>query len=145
MKRRAKGTGVVSEAGPGRREEERDRRRRMKWWHEARFGMFIHYGVYAVLGRSEWVMFCERIPIKEYEKIARTFKPRPGAPREWAALAKKAGMKYVVLTTKHHDGFCLWDSRQTDYNAVKYGPGRDLIAEYVEACREFGLKVGFYY
>ena len=125
--------------------KEQDRRRRMKWWHEARFGMFIHYGAYSVLGRGEWAMFCERISVKEYEKVARTLKPKPGAAREWAATAKKAGMKYIVLTTKHHDGFCLWDSQQTDYNAVNYGPKRDLIAEYVDACREFGLKVGFYY
>jgi alpha-L-fucosidase len=71
-----------------------DRRRRMKWWHEARFGMFIHFGL--------WVMNRERIPLKEYERLARTFKPKPRCPRAWAALAKKAGMKYMVMTTKHH-------------------------------------------
>jgi alpha-L-fucosidase len=124
---------------------DRNRARRMKWWHDARFGMFVHWGLYAQLGRHEWVMNRERIPIKEYEKLAATWKPKPRPARDWARLAKKAGMKYMVMTTKHHEGFCLWDSQQTDYNAVKCGPGRDLVREYVEACREFGLKIGFYY
>ncbi len=118
---------------------------RMRWWHEARFGMFIHWGLYSQLGRHEWVMNRERIPIPEYEKLAATWQPGPAPAREWARLAKQAGMQYMVLTTKHHEGFCLWDTQQTDYNAVKHGPGRDLVAEYVAACREFGLKVGFYY
>ena len=121
------------------------RAERMKWWHEARFGMFIHWGLYAQLGRHEWVMNRERIPLKEYEKLSWSWKPRPGAAREWAKLAREAGMKYMVMTTKHHEGFCLWDTSQTDYNAVNRGPGRDLVREYVEACREFGLKIGFYY
>ena len=124
---------------------DKTRARRMKWWHDARFGMFIHWGLYAQLGRHEWVMNRERIPVKEYERLAASWKPKPHAPREWIRLAKKAGMKYAVLTTKHHEGFCLWDSQQTDYNAMKCGPGRDLVAEYVDACREFGLRIGFYY
>jgi alpha-L-fucosidase len=118
---------------------------RMKWWREARFGMFIHYGLYALYGREEWVMLLENIPTAEYEKQADRFQPRPGCAREWAKLAAEAGMKYMVLTTKHHEGFCLWDTRMTDFNAVQRGPKRDLVAEYVAACREFGLKVGFYY
>lgn len=118
---------------------------RMAWWHAARFGMFVHWGLYAQLGRHEWVMNRERIPVAEYEPLADTWKPGPRPAREWARLAKEAGMKYMVLTTKHHEGFCLWDTAQTDYNAVKRGPGRDLVAEYVEACHEFGLRVGFYY
>jgi len=121
------------------------RAERMRWWHQARFGMFIHWGLYAQLGRHEWVMNRERIPVTEYEKLADSWKPQPGAARAWAKLAKQAGMKYMVMTTKHHEGFCLWDTAQTDYNAVKHGPGRDLVAEYVDACHEFGLKVGFYY
>ncbi len=121
------------------------RDRRMAWWREARFGMFVHWGLYAQLGRHEWVMNRERIAITEYEKLAATWKPKERPAREWARLAKQAGMKYMVMTTKHHEGFCLWDSQQTDYNAVKRGPGRDLVREYVEACREFGLRVGFYY
>jgi len=126
-------------------EAERSRAARMQWWHEARFGMFIHWGLYSQLGRAEWVMNRERIPLKEYEQLADTWRPKPRPAREWAALAKKAGMKYMVMTTKHHEGFCLWDTQQTDYNAAKHGPGRDLVREYVEACREFGLRVGFYY
>ncbi len=121
------------------------RTQRLQWFQEARFGMFVHWGLYAQLGRHEWVMNRERIPVKEYEKLAATFKPKPRPAREWAALAKAAGMQYMVLTTKHHEGFCNWDTQMTDYNAVKCGPGRDLVREYVEACREFGLKIGFYY
>jgi alpha-L-fucosidase len=117
----------------------------MRWWHEARFGMFVHWGLYSQLKRHEWVMNRERIPVKEYEKLAATWKPKPRPARQWARLASKAGMKYMVMTAKHHEGFCLWDTKQTDYNAVKRGPGRDLVREYVEACREFGLRVGFYY
>ena len=123
----------------------KDMVRRMKWWHDARFGMFVHWGLYSQLGRHEWVMNRERIPLPEYEKLAATWKPKPCPAREWAKLAKKAGMKYMVMTTKHHEGFCLWDSKLTDYNAVKCGPKRDLVAEYVEACRAEGLRVGFYY
>jgi len=118
---------------------------RMRWWREARFGMFVHWGLYAQVGRHEWVMNRERIPVAEYEKLADTWKPIARPAREWARLAKAAGMKYMVMTTKHHEGFCLWDTQQTPYNAVKRGPGRDLVREYVEACREFGLKVGFYH
>ena len=125
-------------------DEELDRRRRMKWWHEARFGMLVVYGLYShprFLGAED--MYWEKIPVKEYEKLAREFRPRRDAARLWAALAKKAGMKYVVLAAKHDDGYCLWDTQQTDFNSVKTGPKRDLLAEGVEACREMGLKVGF--
>ncbi len=121
------------------------RDRRMAWWREARFGMFVHFGLYALIGRHEWAMALENIPIEEYEKLADRFAPEPGAPRAWAKLAKAAGMKYMVMTTKHHEGFCLWDSEATDYCAGKRGPKRDIVAEYVEACRAEGLKVGFYY
>lgn len=122
-----------------------DRARRLKWFAEARFGMFIHWGLYAQLGRHEWVMNRERIPVAEYEKLADTWKPRPYPARQWAKLARQAGMKYMVMTTKHHEGFLLWDSKLSDYNAAKRGPGRDLVAEYVEAARAEGLRVGFYY
>ena len=90
---------------------------RMRWWHEARFGMFVHWGLYSQLGQYEWAMNLDRIPVSEYEPLADSWQPKPGAAREWAALAKAAGMKYMVLTTKHHEGFCLWDTRQTDFNA----------------------------
>jgi alpha-L-fucosidase len=122
-----------------------DREARMKWWHEARFGMFIHWGLYSVLGRHEWVMENEGIPVAEYEQIAKRFKPKPNAARDWARLAKAAGQKYMVMTTKHHEGFCHFDSKLTDYCAPKQGPGRDLVKEYVEAARAEGLRVGFYY
>ncbi len=124
---------------------EKDRARRMKWWHQARFGMFVHWGLYSQLGRHEWAMNRERIPVREYEKLALSWRAKPRPAREWCRLAKRAGMKYVVMTTKHHEGFCLWGSQQTDYNAVERTPGRDLVREFVEACREFDLKIGFYY
>lgn len=120
------------------------RDRRMQWWREARFGMFVHYGLYAQIGRNEWMMAAENIPIAEYEKLANTFHPKPGAPREWAALAKAAGMKYMVMTTRHHEGFSLWDSSANSYNSVNFGPRRDIVREFVEACREYDLRIGFY-
>ncbi|PWT92099.1 MAG: alpha-L-fucosidase [Blastocatellia bacterium] len=122
-----------------------DRERRMRWWHEAKFGMFIHWGVYSTLGRHEWVMENEGIPAKEYEPYADSFKPKPTPARDWARLAKRAGMKYMVMTTKHHEGFCNFDSKLTSYCATKRGPGRDLVREYVEAARAEGLRFGFYY
>jgi len=122
-----------------------DRVRRMKWWHEARFGMFIHWGLYSVLGRHEWVMEQEGIPVAEYEKLATQFKPKPAPASEWAALAKKAGMKYMVMTTKHHEGFCHFNTATTSYCAPKQAAGRDLVREYVDAARAEGLRVGFYY
>ncbi|HLH19164.1 MAG TPA: alpha-L-fucosidase [Bryobacteraceae bacterium] len=124
---------------------EEDRARRMQWWHQARFGMFIHWGLYSVLGRHEWVMENEGIPVAEYEQLAKQFKPKPNAAREWARLARQAGQKYMVMTTKHHEGFCNFDTKLTDYCAPKQGPGRDLVREYVEAARAEGLRVGFYY
>ena len=117
---------------------------RMGWWREARFGMFVHYGLYSQLGRNEWVMACENIPVPEYEKLADTFAPKEGCCREWAALAKKAGCKYMVMTTRHHEGFSLWNSKVNPYNSVNYGPHRDIVKEFVEACRENDLKIGFY-
>jgi alpha-L-fucosidase len=122
-----------------------DQQRRMKWWHDAKFGMFIHFGLYAALGRHEWAMENEAIPVAEYQKFTAGFNPAPGAARAWARLAKAAGMKYMVLTSKHHEGFCNWDTKLTNYNAVNYGPRRDVIKEFVEAGRAEGLRVGFYY
>jgi len=118
---------------------------RLEWFRQARFGMFIHWGLYSQLGRHEWVMNRERIPVSEYEPLADTWKPAKGCARKWAKLAKEAGQRYMVLTTKHHEGFCLFNSELTDYCATKRGPGRDLVAEYVEAARAEGLRVGFYY
>jgi len=122
-----------------------DRERRMKWWHEAKFGMFIHWGLYSLLGRHEWVMEMEGIPATEYQKLAAQFKPKPNFARDWAQLAKRAGQRYMVMTTKHHEGFCNFDTKTTDYCAPKQGPGRDLVKEYVAAARAEGLRVGFYY
>jgi alpha-L-fucosidase len=122
-----------------------DRERRMKWWHEARFGMFIHFGLYSVLGRHEWAMEMEGIPVAEYEQLAKRFNPKPNSARAWARLAKQAGQKYMVMTTKHHEGFCHFDTKLTDYCAPKQAAGRDLVKEYVDAARAEGLRVGFYY
>jgi alpha-L-fucosidase len=122
-----------------------NRAERLKWWKEARFGMFIHFGVYSTIGRHEWAMEDEGIPIAEYAPHAKTFHPRPGSARAWARLAKQAGMKYMVMTTKHHEGFCNFDTKLTSYCATKQGPERDLVREYVDAARAEGLRVGFYY
>lgn len=121
------------------------RKKRMQWWTDAKFGMFIHWGLYSIIGHQEWVLESEGIPIPQYEMLAKHFKPRPNVAREWAKLAKAAEQKYMVLTTKHHEGFCLWDTKLTDYCAMKQGPRRDLVREFVEAAREEGLRVGFYY
>ncbi|HXE12346.1 MAG TPA: alpha-L-fucosidase [Bryobacteraceae bacterium] len=122
-----------------------DRDRRMKWWHEARFGMFVHFGLYSVLGRHEWAMEEEGIPVAEYQQLAKAFNPKPFAARAWAKLAKQAGMKYMVMTTKHHEGFCNFDTKLTNYCAPKQAAGRDLVREYYEAARSEGMHVGFYY
>ena len=119
--------------------------RRMQWWHAAKFGMFIHFGVYSTINRHEWVMEDEAIPVSEYAPHAATFNPVKYSARAWARLAKTAGMKYMVMTTKHHEGFCNFDSKLTDYCAGKQGPGRDLVREYVDAAHAEGLHVGFYY
>jgi alpha-L-fucosidase len=125
--------------------QERTRAQRMQWWHAAKFGMFIHFGVYSTIGRHEWVMEDEAWPIGPYTAHAATFHPTANCPRAWAKLAKAAGMKYMVMTTKHHEGFCNFDTKLTDYCASKQGPGRDVVREYVEAARAEGLRVGFYY
>jgi len=108
--------------------------------------MFIHWGAYSAAARGEWVYNRERIGKEEYlEKYVKNFKAENYNPDEWTQLAKDVGMKYVVLTAKHHDGFCLWNTKTTDYNAAIFGPKKDLVAEYVNAVRRAGLKVGIYY
>jgi alpha-L-fucosidase len=107
--------------------------------------MFIHFGLYSVLGRHEWAMEMEGIPVAEYEQLAKRFNPKPNSARAWARLAKQAGQKYMVMTTKHHEGFCHFDTKLTDYCAPKQAAGRDLVKEYVDAARAEGLRVGFYY
>lgn len=119
--------------------------KRMKWYVHDRFGMFIHFGLYSLIGRGCLVQETERFQDEEYMPYAKEFNPVPNCPREWVRLAKKAGMNYVVLTAKHHEGFCLFDSQYTDYKITNTPYGKDLIREYVDACREEGLKIGFYF
>jgi len=123
---------------------DKTRDERMAWWREARFGMFVHLGLYSALERNEWAMAFEDWDIKEYEKLAELFTVKEGAPEAWADLAVAAGMKYMVLTTRHHDGFSLWDSKANPYNSVNLGPERDIVAEFVAACRKRDLRIGFY-
>lgn len=115
------------------------------WFNNARFGMFIHWGVYSIPARGEWVMYVERIPAEEYAPFAQKFNPKKYDADEWVGLAKEAGMKYMVLTSRHHDGFSLFDSQVSDFTAPKTAAKRDLITEYVKACRKAGMKIGFYY
>ena len=119
---------------------------RTRWFTEARFGLFIHWGLYANGARHEWLMNHEEIPIEEYErKYFKHFNPDLYNPEAWAQAAAEAGMRYFVITTKHHEGFCLWDTQQTDYKAPNTEAGRDLLRPMVEAFRARGLHVGFYY
>ena len=121
------------------------RQERTQWFRDARFGMFIHWGIYAIPARGEWVRNQEKLTIEDYQTYFETFDPVDYNPREWAKVAKDAGMKYVVMTAKHHDGFCLFDTEYNDYKSTNTPAGRDLVKEYVEAFRSEGLKVGFYY
>lgn len=118
---------------------------RMRWWLEARFGMSLHFGLYSVAGRGEWVRSAEEMSVEDYRRYFDAFNPEPGWATEWARLAKASGARYGVLTTKHHDGFCLFDSALTDYKATNTPARRDLVREWVEAMRAEGLRVGLYY
>ena len=115
------------------------------WFRHDRFGMFIHWGLYALAARHEWVKSREEIDDAGYQRYFDNFDPDLYDPTEWARRAREAGMKYVVLTARHHEGFCLWDSKFTDYKATMTPYGRDIIAPFVEAFRAEGLKIGFYY
>ncbi len=119
----------------------------LEWWRDAKFGMFIHWGVYALLGRGEWAMMMEQIDVDEYAKLADQFTAARFDADEWAAVAKDAGMKYMVLTARHHDGFSLWDSPASvnRFDAMHSAARRDFIKEYTEAVRRAGLRVGLYY
>jgi len=130
--------------------------RRMAWWREAKFGMFIHWGLYAipagmwkgkkVPGIGEWIMYRARIPVREYELLAKEFNPVKFNAKEWVKVAKNAGMKWIVITAKHHDGFCMFNTKLTDYNIVKATPfKRDPLKELAQACKEEDIKLGFYY
>jgi alpha-L-fucosidase len=141
--------------GAGQREGARQDPR-LDWWRAARFGMFIHWGLYAVPagewkgervpGIGEWIMLRKRIPVREYEGLARRFNPVRFDAAEWVGLAKRAGQKYLVITAKHHDGFCLYDSQVSDYNIVDATPfGRDPLKELAAECQKQGIRLGFYY
>ena len=121
------------------------RKERMAWWHDAKFGMFVHWGCYSVLGRGEQVIMRDLMPLDEYLKIADDFKPADDWADKLADHAVRSGARYVVLTSRHHDGYCLWDTASHGFCAPKTGPGRDLIAEYVTALRRRGMKIGLYY
>lgn len=118
---------------------------KMKWFRDTKFGMFIHWGLYSMLGKGEWVMFNEQLNIKEYAGLKDEFYAPLFDASKWAKTAKAAGMKYMVLTTRHHDGFCLFDSKASTYTSINSAAGKDFVKEFVAACRAEGLKVGFYY
>jgi alpha-L-fucosidase len=127
------------------KETKEQKEKRFEWWNNDRFGMFIHWGIYALPARHEWVKHNERISNENYQKYFDNFNPDMYNPTEWAKKAKAAGMKYAVITTKHHDGFCLWDSKHTDYKATNTPYGKDLIRIFVDAFRAEGIRIGFYY
>jgi alpha-L-fucosidase len=116
-----------------------------KWFTRDRFGLFIHWGIYALPARHEWVKQRERVSDEDYRKYFDHFYPDLYDPEKWAREAKNAGMRYFVVTTKHHDGFCLWDTDLTDYKVTNTPWGEDLIAPMVEAFRSEDMKVGFYH
>ncbi len=117
-----------------------------KWFEEARFGLFIHWGVYSELGDGEWVMQVQKIPVKQYEKLPAFFNPIDFDPKEWVKMAKDAGMKYITITSKHHDGFAMFDSKVSDYDIVDRTPyKKDVIRMLAEECQKEGIKLFFYH
>jgi alpha-L-fucosidase len=118
---------------------------RTEWFTEARFGLFVHFGLYALAARHEWVKQREHLTDADYQRYFDNFRADRFNPRQWARDAKAAGMRYAVLTTKHHDGFCLWDSALTDYKSTNTPANRDLVAEFVSAFRAEGLRIGLYH
>jgi alpha-L-fucosidase len=146
--------GPIREGARQRPEAQQDPR--LDWFRDAKFGMFIHWGLYAipagewkgerVPGIGEWIMYRARIPVQEYEQLAKQFNPVKFDAAEWVSLAKRAGQKYLVITSKHHDGFCLFDSKVSDYDIVDATPfGRDPLKELAAECQKQGIKLGFYY
>ena len=115
------------------------------WFRDARYGLFIHYGLFSLLGRSEWVMNREQIPVTEYARLADRFTAEKFDADALIRRARDWGMRYAVMVTKHQEGFCLYDSSVTDFNTVKTAARRDLVAEFVAACRKHGLKIGLYH
>ena len=148
--------GAAESANPYENETPAEKDARLKWWREARFGLFIHWGVYSVPAGTykgkkigsigEWIMHNARIPVAEYRQFARQFNPVKYDADAWVRLAKEAGMKYIVITSKHHDGFALFDSKASKWNVVDATPyGKDLLKPLAEACRKHGIRLGFYY
>ncbi len=124
---------------------DKDAAARIAWWRDAKFGLFMHWGVYSIPARGEWVQWSEQIPVDEYAKLAGQFNPDKFDPDSWAELAKQAGMKYTVLTARHHDGFALFDDPGSNFTSMKSAAHRDFVADYVKAVRKAGLHVGLYY
>ena len=118
---------------------------RTDWFTQARFGMFIHWGIYAIPGQGEWYRSQKRVPEEDYRQYFDMFDPSRYDPRAWAKAAREAGMRYAVLTAKHHDGFCLFDSKLTDYKSTRTKARRDLVRDFLEAARAEGLRAGLYY
>jgi len=117
-----------------------------KWFEDAKFGLFIHWGVYSVLGDGEWVMNNQNISIKEYENLPKFFNPTKYDPEKWVLMAKEAGMKYITITSRHHDGFSMFNSKASSYNIVEKTPyGKDVLKMLAEACRKHDIKLFFYY
>lgn len=119
----------------------------LQWWRDAKVGMFIHWGLYSILGRGEWARFNEKIPKEEYEGLAEEFIPEDFSMQEWMEIAKDFGAKYTVMVTRHHDGFALWDSRASyeGFTSANHGSHRDFVKEYTDAARAAGMRVGVYY
>ncbi len=127
-------------------EVSKTRDERMKWFADAKFGMFVHYGPYAVAGLQEWYMAIGDISVEQYEReVTQKFHPKKGCAYEWVKLASEAGCKYMVMVTRHHDGYSMWDSDCNPYNVVKYGHDYDVVAEFVDACRKYGMRIGLYH
>jgi len=152
----ARTTTKSSGADSGQAKQQLSKDERMKWWREARFGMFIHWGLYAIPAGEwkgekipnigEWIMENADIPVDEYEQLAKQFNPVKFNADEWVRIAKNAGMKYIVITSKHHDGFCLWDSKVSDYDIMASTPfKRDILKELSEACAKQGIRLCFYH
>jgi alpha-L-fucosidase len=120
--------------------------RAREWFQDARFGLFIHWGVYSVLGKGEWVMNNTQMPVREYEKLAARFNPVKYDPAEWVALAKQAGMRYITITSKHHDGFAMFGTMQSKWNIVDATPyGKDVLKPLSDECRRQGVRLFFYH
>ena len=149
-------TGLTQQSAPAARPPDPAKEKRLEWFREAKYGLFIHWGLYAIpagqwngkrsLGLGEWVMLRSSVPVKEYEKLTAQFNPVKFNADEWVELAKDAGMKYIVITSKHHDGFALFKSAASKYNVVDSTPfKRDILKELADACARGGIRLGFYY